>query len=139
MQVAFQTISLFLLQGSMHKMPSLTPHQLILLCGSEFQINIVFLILCLLQDHKTKKINYLRNNPFKIHFISILVSTMHLCECHLQNTLKNSLYSTKEDLQFITCVGGLTFDAAAHKNQLILFLSTLGCICGTFVLSVNQA
>ena len=58
----------------------------------------------------------------KIHFISILVSTMHQCECHLQNTLKNSLHSTKEALRFITCMGDLTFDAAAHKNEQILFL-----------------
>ena len=71
MQVAFQTISLFLLQDSMHKMPSLTPHLLILLCGSEFQIHFVFNFVPPAgpQNHKNKL-------------------SQNLCECHLQNTLR---------------------------------------------------
>ena len=46
---------------------------------------------------------------------------MHQCEFYLPNTHKNSLHLTKEALRIIICVGGLIFDAAAHKNEQIFF------------------
>ena len=90
--------------------------------------------------HVTGYYRAVRHSPllmYSCYYTSVLVSTMHQCEFHPQNTLKNSLNSIVEAMQFNTCVSGLTFDAAALKNEQILCLCQSCTAFYGIVLSVN--